>query len=82
MVTPRTNPASPTDTVAAETAVVDGKPLDNPGHMKNWLPNDILIIEMLANLEQVSARSLILAMPLNIIEGSGSPIRPVAFCPA
>jgi kynurenine formamidase len=71
-----------TDTVAAETAVVDGKPLDNPGHMKNWLPNDILIIEMLANLEQVSARSLFLAMPLNIIEGSGSPIRPVAFCPA
>ncbi len=71
-----------TDTVAAETAIVDGKPLGNPGHMKSWLPHDILILEMLINLEQVSARSLFMAMPLNIHEGSGSPIRPVAFCPA
>lgn len=70
-----------TDTVAGETAIVDGVPQNNPGHMKSWLPHDILIIEMLANLEQVSTRSLFLAMPLNIDEGSGSPIRPVAFCP-
>lgn len=71
-----------TDTVAAETAVVDGVAQANPGHMKSWLPHDILIIEMLTNLEQLSLRSLFLAMPLNIDEGSGSPIRPVGFCPA
>lgn len=70
-----------TDTVAGETAIVDGVPQNNPGHVKSWLPHDILIIEMLTNLEQVSPRSLFLAMPLNIDEGSGSPIRPVAFCP-
>ena len=68
-------------THGADTAVaVDGVPQNNPGHMKSWLPHDILIIEMLTNLEQVSPRSLFLAMPLNIDEGSGSPIRPVAFC--
>ena len=71
-----------TDTVAGETSIVDGKPGGNPGHMKSWLPNDILIVEMLANLEQVTPRSLFMAMPLHIHEGSGSPIRPVAFCPA
>lgn len=70
-----------TDTVAAETAAIDGVPQGNPGHMKSWLPHDILIMEMLCNLEQVSLRSLILAMPLHIHEGSGSPIRPIAYCP-
>ncbi|MEZ5811034.1 MAG: cyclase family protein [Rhizobiaceae bacterium] len=70
-----------TDTVAAETAIVDGRFGPDPGHVKNWLPNDILIIEMLRNLEQVTKRSLFLAMPLRIHEGSGSPIRPIAFCP-
>lgn len=71
-----------TDTVAAETSIVDGKPGDNPGHMKHWLPNGILIIEMLQNLETLPSRSLFVAMPLKIHEGSGSPIRPMAFCPA
>jgi len=71
-----------TDTVAAETAVVDGVPQANPGHMKSWLPHDILIMEMLRNMEQLSLRSLIVASPLHIHEGSGSPIRPFAYCPA
>jgi kynurenine formamidase len=61
--------------------VIDGNLLPNPGHMKYWLPNDILIIEMLRNLEQVTPRSLFVATPLNLHEGSGSPIRPVAYCP-
>lgn len=70
-----------TDTVAAETAIIDGVTLPNPGHMKYWLPHDILIIEMLRNLGQVTPRSLFVATPLHIHEGSGSPIRPVAYCP-
>lgn len=70
-----------TDTVAAETAIVDGVPQNNPGHMKSWLPHDILIIEMLRNLEQVPSRFLFVATPLHIHEGSGSPIRPFAYCP-
>lgn len=70
-----------TDTVAGETAIIDGVPQNNPGHVKSWLPHDILIIEMLRNLELVSNRCLFVATPLNIHEGSGSPIRPVAYCP-
>lgn len=71
-----------TDTVAAETAIVDGVAQGNPGHLKSWLPHDILIIEMLRNLEKVTPRSLFVATPLNLHEGSGSPIRPVAYCPS
>jgi len=68
------------DTVACDMAVVDGKGLDTPGHLIHWLPNRILIIEMLTNLDKLSRRCLFVATPLKIHEGSGSPIRPVAFC--
>ena len=44
------------------------------------LPNGELIIEMLTNLDKLSLRSLFVATPLKIKEGSGSPIRPLAFC--
>jgi kynurenine formamidase len=68
------------DTVACEVSVVDGKGGNQSGHMTHWLPNDILIIEMLCNLEKLSVRSLFVATPLKIHQGSGSPIRPLAFC--
>jgi kynurenine formamidase len=68
------------DTVACDMAVVDGKGMATSGHEKHWLPNDILIIEMLTNLHMLSLRSLFIATPLKIKDGSGSPIRPVAFC--
>ena len=68
------------DTVACDMAVVDGQGLETPGHITHWLPNRILIIEMLTNLEKLSPRCLFVATPLKIHEGSGSPIRPMAFC--
>ena len=68
------------DTVACDMAVVDGQGLDTPGHITHWLPNRILIIEMLTNLDKLSPRCLFVATPLKIREGSGSPIRPLAFC--
>jgi len=68
------------DTVACEVSNVDGQGGNPCGHLKHWLPNDILIIEMLANLELLSLRSLFVATPLKIHQGSGSPIRPLAFC--
>jgi kynurenine formamidase len=68
------------DTVACDMAVVDGKGLATPGHEKHWLPNKILIIEMLTNLDKLSPRCLFVATPLKIQGGSGSPIRPLAFC--
>ena len=68
------------DTVACDMAVVDGKGMATTGHETHWLPNDILIIEMLTNLHKLSLRSLFVATPLKIKDGSGSPIRPLAFC--
>ena len=70
------------DTVACDMAVVDGRGLETTGHTTHWLPNRILIIEMLTNLEKLSPRCLFIAAPLKIREGSGSPIRPLAFCEA
>ncbi|MHB1787146.1 MAG: cyclase family protein [Acidimicrobiales bacterium] len=68
------------DTVACDMAVINGKGLETTGHTTHWLPNSILIIEMLTNLDKLSLRSLFVATPLKIKEGSGSPIRPLAFC--
>ncbi|MGR8927223.1 cyclase family protein (plasmid) [Rhizobium leguminosarum] len=68
------------DTVACDMAVIDGVGQETTGHTTHWLPNGILIIEMLTNLHQLSLRSLFVATPMKIKEGSGSPIRPVAFC--
>ena len=68
------------DTVACDMAVIDGVGQETTGHTTHWLPNGILIIEMLTNLHKLSLRSLFVATPLKIKEGSGSPIRPLAFC--
>lgn len=68
------------DTVACDMPVVDGVGGETTGHTTHWLPNSILIIEMLTNLDKLSLRSLFVATPLKIKEGSGSPIRPLAFC--
>lgn len=70
------------DTVACDMPVVDGHGGETTGHTTHWLPNRILIIEMLTNLELLSPRCLFVATPLKIREGSGSPIRPLAFCEA
>ncbi len=67
------------DTIACETPLVDGKAGDAPGHQRHWLPNGILILECVANLEQVARRAFLAAMPLPITNGSGSPLRPLAF---
>ena len=68
------------DTVACDMAVMDGVGLETTGHTHHWLPNGILIMEMLTNLDKLSPRCLFVATPLKIKEGSGSPIRPLAFC--
>lgn len=67
------------DTIACDTPIVDGKPGPAPGHERHWLPNGILIIEGLANLDLLPARCFFVAIPLKIDRGSGSPIRPIAL---
>ena len=67
------------DTIACDLAVVDGQPCAQPGHDTYFLPNDILIVECLANLEQLKPSCFFVALPLKIKGGSGSPIRALAL---
>lgn len=54
--------------------------VDIPAH-DVLLANNVLIIENLANLSEVPERFFLFAAPLKIHEGSGSPIRALAFIP-
>jgi kynurenine formamidase len=67
------------DTIGCEIPIVKGIPGDSPGHRRHWLPNGILIVECLANLEKLPLRSFLIAAPLPIQNGSGSPLRPLAY---
>lgn len=67
------------DTVACETPIVDGVMGDAPGHSLHWLPNRILILECVARLELLPRSCFVFSAPLPIENGSGSPLRPLAF---
>ncbi len=67
------------DTVACETPIVDGAMGDAPGHSRHWLPNRILILECVARLELLPRSCFVFSAPLPIENGSGSPLRPLAF---
>ena len=69
------------DTLACETPCKDGHEMKGYGHLEHWLPNHILIIEMLKNLALLPTRCYFMALPLKIRHGSGSPISPVALVP-
>lgn len=69
------------DTIACDTPVINGEELESYGHHMHWLPNKILIMEMLKNLNNLPVRSYFIATPLKIKNGSGSPIRPFALIP-
>jgi kynurenine formamidase len=67
------------DTIGCEIPMVDGKLGDDPGHGRHWLPHGIMILECVARLEQLPRSCFVFAAPLPIENGSGSPLRPVAF---
>jgi kynurenine formamidase len=67
------------DTIACEIPLVKGVQGESPGHRKHWLPNGILIVECLAQLEKLPPRVFLVAAPLPIQNGSGSPLRPIAY---
>ncbi len=67
------------DTVACDIAVIDGKALGAPGHLKYFLPNDILIIECLNNLSRLKPECFFITLPLKIKGGSGSSVRAMAL---
>lgn len=66
------------DTTACDTPCVNGAQEYTYGH-NLWLPNNILIMEMIHNLDLLPTRCYFMAIPLKIKNGSGSPIRPIAF---
>jgi arylformamidase len=67
------------DTVACDISLVNGEILSEFGHRTYFLPNRILIGEGFENLALLPPTGLLLALPLRIKEGSGSPLRPVAL---
>lgn len=69
------------DTIACDTPVIDGEELESYAHHMYWLPNHILIIEELKNLDRLPEECYFIAIPLKIKNGSGSPIRPYALVP-
>lgn len=62
-----------------EDACDHGEILAEFGHRTYFLPNGILIGEGFENLAKTSATGQLLALPLRIERGSGSPLRPVAI---
>lgn len=71
--------AAGANTMALDQSAVDGDCHKSFAHEEFFLPNDILIMEGLLNLAKLPVRSFFTAMPLKIVNGSGSPIRCVAF---
>lgn len=67
------------DTVACDIAIVGGEIQSEFGHRTYFLPNGILICEGFQNLGGLPPQGLLLALPLRIADGSGSPLRPVAL---
>lgn len=67
------------DNIACDQAVIEGVSKFAAGHKKYWLPNDVLIMEMMNNLDKLPPECFLIAIPLKIENGSGSPIRPIAL---
>jgi kynurenine formamidase len=63
------------DTAACDNAVVDGQIGDAHGHAHWFLPRGILILEGLQGLAGVAPTGLLVALPLKVAGGSGSPVR-------
>ncbi|HEY6961012.1 MAG TPA: cyclase family protein [Gaiellaceae bacterium] len=63
------------DTPTADTAVVDGRIVAEHGHLRYFLPNDVLLVEGLVGLGAVPRNGVLVAAPLKIAGGSGAPAR-------
>lgn len=72
--------AAGSDTMAFDSAMIDGKGVGESAGHQLLLGNGILLVENLKSLTELPSRCYFMALPLKIKEGSGSPIRAVAFC--
>ncbi|MCD8140517.1 MAG: cyclase family protein [Planctomycetaceae bacterium] len=71
--------AAGSDTISLDQPIKDFDEGYSFGHEKYFLPNGILIMEGLVKLTELPPRVFFCALPLKIVNGSGSPIRCVAF---
>jgi len=65
------------DTATCDCAVVDGEITSAVGHLREFLPREILLFEGLVGLAAAPATGVFIGLPLRIRGGSGSPIRAV-----
>jgi kynurenine formamidase len=65
------------DTAACDVAAVDAEMTGAHGHVHAFLPRGILILEGLHGLADVPSTGLLVALPLKIADGTGSPVRVV-----
>jgi arylformamidase len=71
-----------TDTAGCDIAVVNGVvQTEMWGHTRDFLPQGILLLEGLTNLHSCPSDFYLVALPLRIRGGSGSPLRPVGLVP-
>lgn len=63
------------DTPTADTAVVDGRIVAEHGHLRYFLPNDVLLVEGLLGLDTAPRAGVVVAAPLKVAHGSGAPAR-------
>ena len=63
------------DTAACDFSLRDGNMSGGSGHTRWFLPEGILIVEGLTRLSAVPAAGMFVALPLNLKNGSGSPLR-------
>lgn len=63
------------DTAGCDVACADGEVAGAHGHTTWFLPRGILIVEGLHGLAEVAPTGLIVALPLKIAGGTGSPVR-------
>jgi arylformamidase len=69
------------DDPTCDMAWVESEPTAAFGHLEYFLPRDIYILENLESLGGLPPVVYFAALPLKIANGTGSPLRPVAFVP-
>jgi len=69
------------DLIACDQAIVDGAAKKSYAHEEYMLPHGRPLLEELSNLEVLPPRCFLIALPLKIRGGSGSPVRAVALVP-
>ena len=67
------------DTNNCESPQINGAHLNLSGHKKYFLPNNIPIMENFVHMQPAPAEGIFMALPLPVINGSGSPVRAVLF---